>query len=192
MYGDEETPKPNCDNCGKPLVCAGCETIHPTAKDLYQSSGPWQMVTPLDRVEDVESVETDSLRIMIYIKTKQSGDHIWTYWQSDKIDAWRPSAVSHGKPELRFIPGAYRDSTMMVIATKDTIWSPSFVSASVIAQAVQKKGAGWHVTHHDNANRNTITIECGNKSKARTELNRLGREYAKRLGVKYRIPEGSQ
>lgn len=192
MYGDEEPAKPNCGNCGQRLVCAGCDNIQPTAKNLYQSSGPWQIVTPLDRVEDVESVETDSLRIMIFVKTKQSGDHVWTYWQSDKVDAWRPTQVSYGKPELRFIAGAYRDSTMMVIATKDTIYSPSFESASIIAQAVQKKGAGWHVTHHDNAGRTSITIECPSKTKARTELNRLGREYAKRLGVKYHIPEGTQ
>lgn len=188
MYGDERkltnATRPACPDCEIGMVCTDCEDLRPTAEDLYEE---WELRSPLGRWEIVTKVDRPKFgKISVY--TKQCGGQPWRYWRETKVDARYPKNTFHGDPEIRLCELGSRLGMMWLQATQSTTVNPRVGDAGELAMARHNAtDRRWDITHRPAGAEEDVVIHCTSKSRARTELKKLGRQYAKTLGVKHNL-----
>lgn len=183
--------KPRCEGCGAELKCPGCDDTRPTADDVYRG---WMLLTPFGRWEEITKTEQANQYAPVYIWTKQTGEkRPFRYWRWTKVDARRPLETYAGDPEVRVIEQEWRDGAMYAVATHSRSGRgiPGGSDGGVLVEARDAgRGQGWTVTHHPSPDSDDPeAIRCESKAKARSEVRRLGRQYAKDMGVKFRLPD---
>lgn len=181
-----KTERPRCPDCDEhDLVCPNCDDNRPTASDV---DAGWRILSPFDRWETVARTEGGGFsRVLIW--TEETGpDQPWWYFPWSKLHAIRPEWTPHGRAVIRVVEHRWPDSPMYAIACIDTNHDPDYVDPSgVIVQAsTPGRGKGWTVSHRPGGE--VAVVVCDSKAKARSELRRLARQYAKTMGVKLVLP----
>jgi hypothetical protein len=170
-------------------VCPTCGDTRATANQIWAG---WRLRTPLGRWENVARVEQPRGEYgPVLIWTEETGDQVpFRYWRLAKVDARPPELTFHGQPELRVHEMSWRDGPIYVIPTMNTFAAPLGGGEHVLVEARHVKGEGWQVVHRpDPMTDDVVVIRFANKAKARAEVRRLGREYAKKMGLKLAVPK---
>lgn len=185
-----EPKQPNCVDCGQELACRECNDTRPTAGDLYAG---WRILSPFDRWETIVKVEHPDRYGPVRVWTSELGEQIpWTFPAWRKMTAREPDTRMHGEPEIRVVEYDYaRDAPMYAVATASTNRGDIITGDGVLVRATYTRGEGWTVHHHwpDRGGPPEATRR-GSKAAARTEVRRIAREYAKKMGgVKVTLPD---
>ncbi len=177
--------RPQCEVCGTKLRCHDCDDQRPTALDVYAG---WKLLSPFGRWETVTRVEVPEIG-NAKIWTEEAGERPWGYWSNKHLNAFPPLLELHGAPEVRVLEFDWADGPMYAVACQSTDQRMGVPSDGVLVQAnTAGRGQGWKVQHlPTGATTHTVT-ECASKAKARTELRRVARAFAKEYGVQLTLP----
>jgi hypothetical protein len=174
-----DTSQPVCPQCGTVMHCHDCEDQRPTAGDVEAG---WRLRTHLGRWETVATVVHPPYQ-QVRIYTEESGTHQWRYWATTRVTANPPEATYPGEPEVRFLDST-RDNAMWLTATSSTTVHPGLSLESELGYArYQRDDHCWVVTHRP-GDEQIVTV-APSKAKARTQLKKIGRDYARTLGVRF-------
>ncbi len=184
-----EPQQPNCQACGTTLVCKDCNDDRPTVDDLYEG---WRFRTPFGRWELVTKVERSKSGYgNLLIWTQETGElEPWSMPGYRKVTGHPPEQGWGGTPEIRVIEFGYaRDAPIYVVATTDANHAADITGDNgVLAQASYTREEGWTVARRTmRFEDERQAISCSSKAKARTEIKRIARDYAKRMGVQMRV-----
>lgn len=185
-----EPKQPNCEECGSELQCRNCNDTRPKAENIYAG---WRLLTPLGTWETVARIKQENDYSPVFVWTEERPDFAWEYARWKKVDAVSPGIRLHGTPEVRFWGGIDRGTSMMVCAILDTEHlSWSMPGERILAQAGNGgRGIGWWIQAQDGSGEAKLKAVAKGltKDQAKAELKRLGRDFAKRLKVKFRVQE---
>lgn len=174
--------RPSCPACEGKMSCTDCDDMRPRAERIYAGC---RLLTPLHRWEKVTETERPKFGKMI-IRTEESGPVPWRYWPTDRIRFTEPETANGGEPEVRMMSGYGPFGIMHLAATSSSFGMPSISSSNELAHArYDKQNRKWVIVHYPDDSHDHTTIEADSKAKARTALRRLGKEYAKKLGVAF-------
>ncbi len=184
---EQAAPKPQCEGCGATLVCVGCDDVRPQAEDIYKG---WRVRTPFGRWETVERVAQANEYAPVLIWTQETGEVPWRYPRYRRLDARRPEETyGTGRPELRAVELSYdRAAPMFVVATREG-WREGWQESECVLVEARFDGTarGWTVRHRPDLEGEPVVLRRPSKAAARGELRRLGREYAKRMKVRFTV-----
>ncbi len=191
----DEPKQPDCQECGHELGCRSCNDIRPKAEELYPG---WTLRTPMGTWERVLKVEHDSQYSPIFVWTDEHPTWAWEYTRWRKVDAAPPRIAVPGKPEIRYMGDSRDTNSLWVVVTQDTQnWGWGIPDSEyVLAQAgCGNRLKGWWIQQRqDGTAEHTpggghMTHQGISKAEARSTLKRLGKEYAKALGIPFRVDQ---
>lgn len=182
------TTRSGCESCGSELTCRNCDDNRPTAADLYAG---WKLRTELGTWETVKRVAQKNEYAPVFVWTQERPDFAWEYTRYCKVDAVAPAIKINAAPEVRFLDSD-GDMSMHVVAGVDTTrygWTLAPSQGTFAMAAFAGRGKGWWIqAQRGNGERDEAARAQGlSKSEARAELKKIGREFAKRLKVKFTI-----
>lgn len=188
-----DNARPQCPNCGAGLKCPSCDDLRPKAEEVYDG---WRILSPFDRWELIERVDRPGGEygpVLIY--TAEVGPaQPWTYPRWVKVDATPPLLQLNGTPIVRVYEAEWADGPMYAYACLDTDHRrrrlPGGSDAGVLVEArTRGRGHPWQVQHRPGGAPEIVVTEHDSKAKARSELRRLAREFARLYKVKVVLPE---
>ena len=179
--------KPRCGGCGAELKCQGCDDIRACAEELYAGM---RIRTPFGRWESITRVSRAGDYGPVFIYTTETSVIPRQYHRWTKVEAREPERESGGRPEVRVTEYDWRTGAILAAATHDRMGSPSIGDSGILVEAHTREGhSGWVVHHRPTPEGDVVQSHKPSKAAARTEVRRLAREYAKKMGVPMRIEE---